>query len=64
MGTFKSSGTMPVVKETLNVVSSGSDKKHFKSFNNFVGILNGPQAFFILRVEITSSISLDVTGRR
>ena len=64
MATLKSSGTMPEVKETLNIVSSGLDKKHFKSFSNFVGILNGPQAFFISRVEITCSISLDVTGKR
>ena len=64
MATLKLSGTIPDVKETLNIVSSGLDEKHFKSFSNLVGILNGPQAFFILKVEITSSISLDVTGRR
>ena len=46
------------------MVSSGLDKKHFKSFSTFAGILNGPQAIFISTVEITSSISLDVTFTR
>ena len=62
--TLKLSGNIRVVNEALNIISSGLDIRHFKRFNNFVGILNGQQTFFTLRVEINSSISLDVTTRR
>ena len=58
MATLKLPGTIPVVKEALNIVYSGLEKKkHFRSFCNFVGIAKGSEAFFFfaLRVEITSS---------
>ena len=45
--TLKLSGAIPVVKEALNIISSCLGKRHFKSFSNFVGILNGPQTFFL-----------------
>ena len=61
MATLKLPGTIPVVKEALNIVYR-KKKRHFRSFCNFVGILKGGMG--TLRVDITSSISVNITGRR
>ena len=58
------SGTTPAAKDRLNKISSGLDIRPSNNLIIFVGILSGPSALFNFRLEIISSISWRVEGKR
>jgi hypothetical protein len=53
---------MPIEKETLNKVSNGFDITVPRIFRIDTGILNGPVAFPSFNLEISFTISSEVTG--
>ena len=58
----RSSGNMPVEKDSLAMVHNGSAMKLLRIFNRLIGMLKGPTALPFLSVLIMSTISSVVTG--
>ena len=56
-------GTIPDEKEALNNISNGLDITCFISSSAVIGMLEGPQALPALRLAISISISVAVTGK-
>ena len=53
---------MPIEKETLNKVSNGFDITVSRIFRIDTGILNGPVVFPSFNLELSFTISSEVTG--
>ena len=62
--TFRKSGNIPLLKDTLIISLNGSESSVLNSFNIFVGILLGPIALFGLMQLIKNSMSAGVVGER
>jgi len=56
-------GTIPDEKEALNNISNGLDITCFISSSAVIGMLEGSQALPALRLAISISISVAVTGK-
>ena len=63
LATLKLLGTIPNEKEALNNISNGLDITCFISFSAVIGMLEGPQALPALRLAISISICVAVTGK-
>ena len=62
--TFRKSGNIPLLKDTLIISLNGSESPVLNSFSIFVGILLGPVALFGLMQLIRDSMSAGVVGKR
>ena len=57
------SGTISCMKEQLNNISRGLDNRSLRSLRISEGMLKGPEALLILRLEISSSIPDEQVGK-
>ena len=55
--TFKKSGNIPLLKDTLIISLNGSESSVLNSLNIFVGMLLGSIALFVLMQLIRDSLS-------
>ena len=62
--TFRKSGNIPLLKDTLIISLNGSESSLLNSFNILVGMLLGPIALFGLIQLIRDSMSAGVAGER
>ena len=62
--TFRKSGNIPLLKDTLIISLNGSESSVLNSFNIFVGMLLGPIALLDLMQFIRDSASAGVVGER
>ena len=60
--TFRKSGNIPLLKDTLIISLNGSESSVLNSFNIFVGMLLGPVALLVLMQLIRDSTSAGVAG--
>ena len=60
--TFRKSGNIPLLKDTLIISLNGSESSHLNSFNILVGMLLGQIALFGLMQLIRDSMSAGVVG--
>ena len=62
--TFRKSGNIPLLKDTLIISLNGSESSVLNSFNIFVGMLLGPVALLGLMQLIRDSTSAGGVGER